>query len=91
MNAITKHDLEAVVERINRATNSPPTPYTKTGDKYVSNIGNYHLDWAYGGVRLVRMNNEGGGIQSILPGFVSKRELYEKMQAFLRGVEAVTA
>lgn len=91
MNTITKKDLENVVDRINRATNSPMTPYTQTDGKYTANIGNYHLDWAYGGVCLVRTDSEGGGIQSILPGFVSKRELYEKMHAFLRGIDAVKA
>lgn len=92
MNTITKHDLEAVVERINRATNSPLDSYTKTDTgHYKANPGNYHLNWAYGGVCLARMSNEGGGIQSVLPGFVSKRELYGKMQAFLRGIETATA
>ena len=91
MDRITMKNLEFLVERINEATGSPATPYTKTDDgKYRANIGNYHLDGAYGGWALERMSSEGGGVLSVFSiGHVSKRELYGMMRAFLAGVEAV--
>lgn len=85
---ITQKDLEYLVERINEATNSPQQQYTKSDERPMkSNIGNYHLDYAYGGVKLVRMANEHGGISDISrQGYGTKRELYIWMQAFLAGM-----
>ena len=86
---ITKQNLIALVERINKLTNSPLETYTKTADgKFVANIGNYHLSWAYGGVELNRLMNSGGGVTCPLGyGHGTKRELWDKMQAFLAGLE----
>lgn len=94
MNTITKADLQATVDRINRMTGSPMEPYTKSGEvpdqKYTANIGNYHLSGAYGGYALHRMDTDGGGITDVLRvGHVSKRELYNAMQAFIRGIDAI--
>ena len=93
MERITQKQLEYLVERINEATNSPTTTYTKTEKTpYKANIGHYHLDYAYGGVKLVRMVNEGGGITDISRcGYGTKRELYEWMRAFLGGMSERTA
>lgn len=85
---ITIANLEAVVARINRVTGSQSTPWRREGDRSRANIGNYHLSLAYGGVCLHRMANEGGGVTTPLgSGHVHKRELYEQMHAFLRGLE----
>lgn len=85
---ITDRDLLAVVERINRITGSPTETYIKAGDRYVAQIGNYHLSHAYGGVSLHRMMNESGGVENVLGcGHVPKRDLYDRMQAFIRGLE----
>ena len=81
----TEKQLEYLVERINTVTNSPLASWTKDQHgKLRANIGNYHLDWAYGGVMLVRMHNEGGGIVTVT-GRGTKRECYNELQAFLRG------
>jgi hypothetical protein len=85
-NRITQKDLEAVVARINDVTGSPKEAYNL--ETRTSNIGNYHLSYAYGGVALHRMHNERGGIQDIFHGHMPKRELYEKMQAFISGLTA---
>ena len=63
-------------------------PYSKDeSGKYRANPGNYHLDWAYGGVKLVKMCNEGGGIQCITTsGYTTKSALYNEMQAFIAGL-----
>ena len=88
MNCITQKDLEYLVKRINEVTSSPAKPYRETGKGFRANIGNYHLDYAYGGVKLSQMVNEGGGITNISDmGFGPKRELYNWMRAFLAGYE----
>ncbi len=93
MERITQSDLERQVVRINKATGSPVEPYTRNGKKgkrkagFTANVGNYHLDYAYGGVRLVKMTNPCGGITNISPmRFGPKRELYNWMDAFLAGM-----
>ena len=93
MDRITQKDLEYLTKRINEATNSPLTPYTRNGKEgkresgFTANIDNYHLDYAYGGVKLVRMVNESGGITEISrDGFGTKRQLCSWMQAFLSGL-----
>jgi len=51
-------------------------------------IGNFHLSHAYGGVCLHRMVNEGGGVTDIFGcGHVTKRDLANRMQAFIKGLE----
>lgn len=87
MERITESNLKALVLRINEATGSPVEPYTKQpGGRYKARIGNYHLDIAYGGYALDRMVNDGGGV-SVIIGRGTKRELWDKMHAFLRGYE----
>jgi hypothetical protein len=88
---ITEKQLQAIVDRINTVTGSPMTSYTRNGDKFTANIGNYHLSFAYGGVELDRMVSVGGGVTCPLgSGHVPKRELAEKLWAFLAGLEAKT-
>jgi len=88
MDPITEKHLKSVVDRINRVTNSPLEPYTRDGDKFTANIGNYHLSFAYGGVSLERMCNPGGGVSEVFRcGHVTKRELYNRMHALLAGLE----
>ena len=81
---ILKSDLEYLVSRLNAATGRPQQPY----ENGVANIGNYHLSWAYGGVKLHEMVTDGGGIRNVLGiGYETKRKCYEAIQHFLRGVE----
>ena len=88
-NIITLKNLQAVVDRINKATGSPVKPYTEVNDKLIANIGNYHLSSAYGGYKLHRMCTLGGGIRDISnSGYMSKRALYDIMHAYLAGYEA---
>lgn len=87
MERITEKQLQAVIDRLNRTTNSPIASYTKTEQGLKANVGNYHLDYAYGRVAVARMHNAGGGIESILPGG-TKRECYEQLHAYLKGIES---
>lgn len=86
---ITEKQLEAIVQRINQTTKSPMETYTKlkTG-KFKAHIGNYHLSYAYGGVSLHRMHNSGGGVEDVFGcGHITKRDLANRMWAFLKGIE----
>ena len=89
MTLITLKNLQAVVDRINKATGSPVEQYTKINGKLLANIGNYHLSGAYGGYALHRMDNLSGGITDVSSsGYVSKRALYDLLHMYLAGYEA---
>lgn len=91
----TQKDLDGLVARLNRITNSPATYSTVSHNiisgkaDYVINIGHYHLDQAYGGIKLVRTVSEGGGITyPIYMGYETKRVCYGKIAAFIAGIES---
>lgn len=91
MNRVTDKHLQSVVDRLNRLTNNPLDPYSVVDTvghfRTQANIGNYHLSYAYGGVCLHRTDNESGGVSTpIGPGYNTKRELYEKLHAFISGI-----
>ena len=76
-------DLENLVTRLNEVTGNPTEYYT---NKKI-NIGHYTLSGAYGGWQLQRTMNEGGGVDlPISGGYDTKRELYEKIQCYLSGI-----
>ena len=90
---VTQSHLQAVVDRINRITQSPMVPYAKDADgKHIAQIGNYHLSGAYGGVCLHRMQNDGGGVSSPLSsGHITNRQLLDLMYAYIQGLNEVAA
>ena len=91
MQTITLKMLESIVTRINTITNSPIEAYSKVNDKYTANIGNYHLNGAYGGYALHRMHNISGGVSDVFQcGHVSKREMLNRLNAFIAGHNAAT-
>ena len=81
MNTITKKFLEAQIERLNRETNTPPTPYVRDGEKFTAQLGNYHLSGAYGGYSLHRMGSDVFG-----SGHITKRDLSARISAMLVGI-----
>ena len=87
---VTEKELESLVEWLNEITGQPKEQYTKDeAGNYKSNIGNYHLSFAYGGVALHRMVNDGGGVtEPLYTGHVSKRELAERLYAYIYGIQA---
>jgi len=90
MNRITNSQLNYLVARINAATESPTEPYTynEADKRYYANIGNFHISGAYGGVCLHKMVTKGGGITDVFScGYIPKRELYNRMTAFLTALE----
>lgn len=88
MRRTTTAELQAIVARINNYAGTPMEYSSNKGtEKFKANVGHYHLDSAYGGHKLVQTTNEGGGITEITYGFCTKRELSDKMHAFIRGME----
>ena len=87
---ITDKHLQAAVDRLNRITDSPMAPYSMDEHgKLKANPGNYHIDGAYGGVKLVRMDNGSGGITNpIYMGFETKRKCYELIHSYINGIES---
>lgn len=86
----TQKDLDGLVARLNRITNSPATYSTMTASgAFCANIGHYHLDQAYGGIKLARTVSEGGGITCpIYMGYETKKVCYGKIAAFIAGIES---
>lgn len=89
MQRITEKMLELSLMRLNAITNSPSEPYTKNENgEYIANIGNFHLSSAYGGYCVHRMYNVGGGATTpILSYHTTKRDLYDRLNAFIDGIE----
>lgn len=89
---IKNSDLEHLVRRINEIQGTPAEPWTRTEDdagntRIKANIGNYHIDGAYGGVCLHKMLSAGGGVRDVFGcGFVPKRDLYNRMSALIAGL-----
>lgn len=85
---LTTAELDAIVARINREAGAPNEPFTSATRTH--NVGNYHLNYAYGGVKLVRVDNKAGGTTDVLHlGYVSKRALRDAMWSFIYGMQAV--
>jgi hypothetical protein len=92
----TMRDLEGLVDRLNRTTGAESEPYRDAteaekaaGFGGVGNVGTYHLMGAYGGHKLVQITSHGGGVRDVLgTGYVSKRELYRAVSAYLDGIDA---
>lgn len=85
-------ELRELVEYMNEVLGTPKEPYKKLqrDDGTIileAQVGCYYLAQAYGGHQIQRMENNGGGCSCPLGyGYVSKRELGDKIHDFLRGV-----
>lgn len=90
MYRITVKMLEGRVDYLNKLTGNALTPWHRPADgKLYANIGNYHLDGAYGGYQLHQMCNESGGITCISDiGYASKRDLFNWINAYIAGIES---
>lgn len=85
---ITLSMLKNKIDYLNELTNSPMKPYSRVNDRNIANIGNFHLYQAYGAFGLHRMVNEGGGVSdSYIYGLHTKRELFERLNSFINGLQ----
>lgn len=84
---ITNENLERLCAIINKETGSPLEMFNRGGkNRSAMNVNHFHVDHAYGGVKLCRITSaEGGEINVLQTGYLAKRDLYELMHAFLRG------
>jgi hypothetical protein len=88
MQRINRKQLESKASIINTLTKSPQASYAKIDDKYLPNVGNYHIDGAYGGFALYRIMCENGSVENVFnTGHTSARELFNLMQAFIIGIQ----
>lgn len=92
-NRITEKQLFAVCERINRTMETPLAPYARNESGQIVPCANaYMIDMAYGRYSLHQMMPEGTGERDVLGcGHLSKRDLIDRMYAFLAGVDAKSA
>lgn len=78
-NRITEKDLLEMVDELNKAHGCVGQPIVD--GKW--QVGHYLLGFAYGGVQLQQVATPGGGVRTPLHnGYLTKRELYEKMRNF---------
>ena len=91
MDRITNKKLDYQVELINKILGRALEPYSKNENgEYHPNPGCFHLSGAYGGVALHEMSHKPGctGIIDVFgAGHMPKRELYDRMSAFIRGLD----
>lgn len=86
MNRITEKMLQIRIDYLNEVTGSPSQPWTRDESGTYSNIGNFHMSHAYGGVALHRMSNKSGGVSDVFSsGHMPKRELFDKICAYIDG------
>ena len=90
---ITMKQLRELVDRLNAVAGENLKPYSRpenrqAGQGLTANVGTYVLDGAYGGWQLARIRNEAGG-QSLPLGQSrgTKRETYDRINAFILGFE----
>ena len=85
MTRITHKHCERLCDRINEMTGSPRESYIKGDDgNYKAQVGNYHLYRCLGVCQLVRMCNEGGGIEVVIYAGTAP-ELFERMHSWIAG------
>jgi len=87
MQRITNKMLNGKVDLLNKLLGQPTETYSKKANgQWVSNPKVFYIGAAYGGYRLERICNEGGGASDISPRG-TKREVYDYVSAFIQGVE----
>mgnify|MGYP003653923449 CR=1 FL=1 len=91
MERITNKQLENQLDIINQITTGSTAAHTfgpdKNAPRWRAIPGAYAIDQSYGGVKLVRYSNEGGGQSEITPYRLTKRELYFVMQGIINTLE----
>jgi len=84
----TQAELDTLVRQINEALGRPIASWTRHDETsiYTANVGNIHLSQAYGGVQVVEMVNEAGGIRALTSYHGPKREAAMFLRGMLAGI-----
>lgn len=80
MPRVSEKELRQAVEALNNFFKLPTNSWVDGK----SQIGNIHLDFAYGKAQLVQTMNEHGGVTAIT-GFASKREILNYIYMLMKG------
>ncbi len=80
MTRVTAKQLDGAMEWLNQYLELPVRSWVDGK----AQIGNLHLDGAYGGWRIVQHMTDGGGIREISPRG-SRREIFDYAHAMLKG------
>lgn len=84
---VTNAMLESKIEILNESMGRPCSSYTRNADgSLTANIGNFHLYHCLGVWAVHEMFNEGGGV-SVLLSCSTKSELFDQLNALIRGLE----
>lgn len=86
MERITLKQLQSKIDYLNDITKHEKKPWKVINGKNVANIGTFYLDSAYGRYDVCQIVNDGGGVSSLFNGHHSKRETYDKLNYFIRGI-----
>ena len=69
-------------------TGNPIEHYSILDGKTKANIGHFYISYQYGGAALMRVCNESGGISMpLMNAHLPKRECFDQIDAFLKGIE----
>lgn len=74
--------IQNKLDRLNQLTGNPKEPWVRTDEGFKAQVGNFHLDRAYGGVQLVRMVNTSGG-DTNMSSRVSESQMLEILSTLL--------
>ena len=88
MQRITEKHLAAKINTLNVVMGTPLEPWHKVNGRLIAHEGNYHIDGAYGGWQVHQMA-VGGGANSVFGlGYMSRRELCDLIDVYVRGIDA---
>ncbi len=82
---ITIKQIEAVIKWLNTELKRPVKPYENIDGKFKAQLGNFHMYSAYGKYGLHEMNNEQGGVKTIIH-LGTKKELLNSIHRLLDGI-----
>lgn len=83
---MNRKDLEQMVKVLNIRMNRPTEVYTMKDGKYTANYGCFHIEGAYGGVRLSETVN--GSAVKTHTGYLPKKDLARFIQGMLATLDA---
>jgi hypothetical protein len=87
-NRINDLHLTNLVNRLNNLTGNNTDQWSMKDGKNTANVGSFYISHAYGGVALMQMCNESGGVNMpLMQGHTTKRDCYDQVYAFIKGIE----